>query len=130
MSSWYRNRPRSVSNLTDIYPEFGLDGSNPEMDFDLPYQEQQSRGRLILRALFGGLMLIPHFIILYFLQIGVLFVGMIGFWAILFTGKYPEGMFNFVVKVMRWAVRVNCWSTFLTPDYPSFTGEVLEGENK
>ena len=120
----------SLLNLTDVYPEFGLGGSHPEMNFDLPYQEEQSRGRLILRALFGMLMLLPHFIVLYFLQIGVAFVGMIGFFAILFTGKYPEGMFNFVVKFMRWQVRVSCWSTFLTPDYPAFTGEVLEGENK
>jgi len=120
----------ALSNLTDIYPEFGLGGSHPEMDFDLAYQENQSRGTLILRALFGGLMLIPHYFLLFFMGIAASFVGMIAFWAILFTGKYPEGMFNFVVRIWRWQYRVTSWSLFLTPNYPKFTGEVLEGENQ
>ena len=100
------------------------------MDFDLAYQENQSRGTLILRALFGGLMLIPHFFVLFFLGIATSFVGIIAFWAILFTGKYPDGMFNFVVRTWRWQYRVTSWSLFLTPDYPKFTGEILEGENQ
>ena len=95
-----------TGNLSDVYPAFGLDGTHPNMDFDLPYKEAHSRGRLILRALFGALMLIPHSFILFFLGIGVSFVNFIAFWAILFTGKYPEGMFNFVVSTWRWQFRV------------------------
>jgi lipoprotein-releasing system ATP-binding protein len=120
----------ALSNLTDVYPEFGLEGSHPEMDFDLPYQEQQSIGRLLLRVFFGVLMLIPHCFVLLFLGIGTTFVGLIAFFAILFTGKYPEGMFNFVVRTWRWQFRVSCWSTFFTDGYPKFTGRILEGENQ
>ena len=118
------------ANLTDKYPAFGLGGTHPDMDFDVPYQEEQSRGRLIIRVLFGGLMLIPHSFVLFFLGIGVSIVGIIAFWAILFTGKYPEGMFNFVVNTMRWRFRVNAWYALLTDGYPAFTGKVLDSENK
>jgi len=117
-------------NLTDVYPEFGLGGSHPDMDFDLTYQENQSRGTLILRALFGTLMLIPHYLILIFLQSAASSIGIAAFWIILFTGKYPETLFNLVSHWYRWQVRVQCWTEFLTPDYPKFTGEVLDGENQ
>ena len=120
----------SIYNLTDVYPEFGLEGSHPNINFDLPFQKQQSRGRLIIRALFGQLMLLPHIIVLVFLGIGAAFVMIISWWVILFTGKYPEGMFDFIVRVMRWQLRVQCWKIFLTPNYPDFTGKIIEGENK
>tara|TARA_B100000902_G_scaffold90293_1_gene93995 strand:+ start:1405 stop:2004 length:600 start_codon:yes stop_codon:yes gene_type:complete len=120
----------ALSNLSDIYPAFGLGGTHPHMNFDLPFQENQSRGRLILRTLLGSLMLIPHYFILFFLGIAVYFVGLAAFFTILFTGKYPEGMFNFVVTTMRWSYRVKCWYNFLTDGYPPFTGNILESENK
>ena len=127
----YQLRYNAINaNLTDGYPAFGLGGSHPEMDFDVPYQEEQSRGRLILRTLFGGLMLLPHSIVLFFLSIGTAIVGIIAFWCILFTGKYPEGMFNFVVNTMRWSYRVSAWLNLLTDGYPPFTGKVLDSENK
>ena len=119
----------ALSNLTDVYPEFGLEGSHPEMGFDLPYQEQQSRGRLLFRVFFGVLMLIPYYFVLLFQRIGTAFVGLIAFFAVLFTGKYPAGMFNFVVRTWRWKIRIECWRTFLTDGYPKFTGGILEGEN-
>lgn len=64
---------------------------------------------------------IPHYVVLFFLDIGVLF-AVIGAWfAILFTGRYPRGIFEFVVGVMRWTNRVGAYAFVLVTDrYPPF----------
>jgi hypothetical protein len=64
---------------------------------------------------------IPHYVLLLFLDIGVFF-AVIGAWfAILFTGRYPRGIFDFVVGVMRWSNRVGVYAFVLVTDrYPPF----------
>ncbi len=65
---------------------------------------------------------IPHFIILFFLTIAALVVTVIAWFAILFTGVYPRGMFGFVTGVMRWGLRVQAYALILTTDrYPPFS---------
>lgn len=115
-------------NLADGYPAFGLNGTDTQTTFDVTYQEEVSRGSMLLRAIFGIYMIIPHAFVLLFRMIGVLFCNLIAFWAILFTGSYPKGMFDFVVKTLRWQARIGCYLAYLTHVYPPFTGEVLPGE--
>ncbi len=69
------------------------------------------------------LLAIPHIIVLAFLYIAVWFVLLITFFAVLFTGKWPEGMRDFTVGVMRWHTRVNGYLLFLTDAYPPFSLE-------
>jgi hypothetical protein len=65
---------------------------------------------------------IPHFIVLFFLDIAAVVVVVVAWFAILFTGRYPEGMFNFVVGVMRWSLRVTAYAFLLVTDrYPPFS---------
>lgn len=87
------------------------------------YPERLSRGWLLLKVFFGWLYVgIPHGIILGLYGIAVAIVTFIAFWAILFTGKYPKGMFNFVVGYMRWSLRVEAYLVLLRDEYPPFSG--------
>jgi len=93
-------------------------------DYTVVYPEKLSRGLVILKALFGWLYVgIPHGIVLAFFGIAVSVVTFIAFWAILFTGKYPRGMYDFVVGYMRWNMRVTTYLSLLRDEYPPFTTE-------
>jgi hypothetical protein len=66
-------------------------------------------------------LVIPHFIVLLFLWIGVLFAVIAAWFAILFTGRYPRGIFDFVEGVIRWGARVVAYAFVLVTDrYPPF----------
>lgn len=91
------------------------------MTFDIKYQEQYSRGELLLRSLFGFIYIaLPHMFLLLFVSIASQVLGFIAFWAILFTGRYPQSWFEFQVKVMRWNLRVNSRLYNLSDGYPAF----------
>jgi hypothetical protein len=68
------------------------------------------------------LLAIPHLVVLFFLSIGAFFAVVIAWFAILFTGSYPRGLFDFVVGVGRWWVRVDAYAFLLITDrYPPFS---------
>jgi Domain of unknown function (DUF4389) len=70
------------------------------------------------------LLAIPHYIVLLFLGIGALISVIIAWFAILFTGRYPRGLFDFVVGVLRWGNRVQAYVLLLVTDrYPPFSLE-------
>jgi hypothetical protein len=67
------------------------------------------------------LLAIPHYIVLFFLDIGALVVVIVAWFAILFTGRFPRGMFGFVEGVIRWHNRVLAYAYLLVTDrYPPF----------
>jgi hypothetical protein len=64
---------------------------------------------------------IPHYIVLFFLWIAAVVVVIVAWFAILFTGRYPRGMFHFVEGVLRWHNRVAAYAVILVTDaYPPF----------
>jgi hypothetical protein len=68
------------------------------------------------------LLAIPHYIVLFFLWIAAIVVVIIAWFAILFTGRYPRGMFDFVQGVIRWGARVVAYAFVLVTDrYPPFS---------
>ena len=65
---------------------------------------------------------IPHYVILFFLGIGAIIAVIVAWFAILFTGRYPRGLFDYVEGVMRWGNRVTAYAVLLVTDqYPPFT---------
>jgi len=67
------------------------------------------------------LLALPHYIVLFFLYIGAFFAAIGAWFAILFTGRYPRGLFDFVEGVLRWTNRVVAYAFILvTDEYPPF----------
>ena len=95
--------------------------SDSSIGFTVAYPEHLSRGTLLLKTFFGWLYVgIPHGIALAFYGLAAAVVSFIAWFAILFTGQYPRGMFDFVVGVLRWQLRVNTYMLMLTDTYPPF----------
>jgi len=118
--SWRLNA--RVLNLADGYPAFGLDGTDDYTDFEIPYKEQSDRISVLLRAVFGFFyVLIPHLFVLYFLALISGILVFFAWWVVLFTGKYPVDMFNFILKTQRWGTRVNLYMMYMTDVYPPFS---------
>jgi hypothetical protein len=104
--------------LRDEYPPFSGDSGEYPLVLEVEYREDLSRWQIFLKWLFA----IPHLIILSLLFIGVFIAVIIAFFAILFTARYPRGLFDFVVGSMRWMVRVQAYSHWLMTDrYPPFS---------
>lgn len=78
------------------------------MKLTVVHQESYSRTELILRTLFGAFYIVlPHAFILFFLSIWGGILAFVAFWVVLFSGRYPESMFEYQVQLMRWQLRVN-----------------------
>lgn len=106
-----------VSLMTDVYPSTDEEQS---VHLDIPYPDAQAFSRGL--PLVKWIMAIPHYIVLSFLYIAVSVVTIIAWFAILFTGRYPRDLFNFVVDVYRWCLRVSAYAFLLTTDkYPPFS---------
>jgi hypothetical protein len=67
------------------------------------------------------LAILPHIIVLLFLELGVFVVWIISWFTVLFTGQIPRGLFDYQVGVLRWVNRVYAWVFLLTDDYPPFS---------
>ena len=87
--------------------------------YDVEYPEELSRWLIFVKLLLA----IPHFIILWALGIAAGVMGFIAFFAILFTKRYPRGLFDFVVNVNRWSANVDAYTGLLRDEYPPFSWE-------
>jgi Domain of unknown function (DUF4389) len=66
-------------------------------------------------------LVIPHFFVLLFVAIGAFFVGIYAFFAVLFTGRWPRGAFDYLVGTFRWAYRVAAYYHLMVDPYPPFS---------
>jgi len=78
-----------------------------------------------LATFFRLLMLIPQVFVFMFIYIAAYVIMFLSWWAILFTGRYPEAFFNFVTWWLRWDARLSGYAFLLTDKYPPFSGRVM-----
>jgi hypothetical protein len=103
--------------LSDTYPSTD---EEQYVHLDYPYPDAQRDLNRWL-PLVKWFLAIPHYIVLFFLGIGAFFVTIAAWFAILFTGTYPRGIFDYMVGVHRWANRVEAYAfTLATDRYPPF----------
>ena len=103
--------------LDDHYPSTDEEQA---VHLDFPYPDARQLNQWL--PLVKWLLAIPHYIVLFFLAIGAIVAVIIAWFAILFTGRYPRGLFDFVVGVMRWSNRVTGYALVLVTDqYPPFS---------
>ena len=107
-----------VMLLTDRYPStdeeqsIHIDVEYPDVEHDL------NRWMPLVK----WLLVIPHIFVLAFLILGAFLAAIVAWFAILFTGRYPEGLFDFVAGVTRWTLRVDAYAILLvTDEYPPFS---------
>ncbi len=104
--------------LTDSYPSTE---DEQAVHAEIPYPDVQKE-LLTGLPLVKWFLAIPHYVVLFFLAIAAVIVILIAWFAILFTGRYPRSLFDFVVGVLRWGLRVNGYAFLLVTDhYPPFS---------
>ena len=103
--------------LTDKFPSLDQDENPVQLEYDFPKQGRLSRWRVLVWKL---VLILPHLFVLSFLLLGVYVVVILAWFAILFTGRYPRGMFAFVVGVMRWHFRVFGYVASFNDRFPPY----------
>lgn len=91
------------------------------LTYEVQYQQEYSRGDLLLRTFFGWLYIgLPHGICLFFLSIVLWFMSLATFFIVLFTGVTPPWYYNWTVQLQRWSLRVSARTGNLADGYPAF----------
>lgn len=119
---WQARTTGYVMLFRDEYPPFG------EGDYPTDLQvRQQYDNRNRLTVLFRFFMGLPHLIILIFLGIAWSVTTIIAWFAILFTGRYPQSLYDFGMGVFGWTARVQAYMFLLVDDYPPFAMGATSG---
>ena len=115
---WRVRAAAYTSLLRDEYPPFG----------DAPYPatlelEQRDTPRNRVSVAFRLILAFPHVIAIAILGLAWFVSSVIGWFAILLTGRFPEGLYRFGVGVLQWNIRVEAYVLLLYDDYPPFSLE-------
>jgi hypothetical protein len=113
---WESNVRAYMSFMRDEYPPFSWDPGRYPVRFEVDYPEQLNRWLPLVKWLLA----VPHYVVLLLLGVAWVLVLFIVFFAILFTGRYPRGLFDFGVGVHRWQERVTMYVCLATDEYPPF----------
>lgn len=117
---WGANVSAYVGLLRDEYPPFSGQPGRYPVTFDVQYPERLSRWLIFVK----WLLVIPNAVVLALLALLAAVLYIVVYFAILFTGRFPRGLFNFIVGVNRWSYRANAYSSWLLTDrYPPFSLE-------
>jgi hypothetical protein len=114
---WQINTSSYAWLLRDEYPPFGFEEGRYPAVLQVEYPENLNRWMVLIKWLLG----IPHYIIVYILTLIGYVLWIISFFAILFTGKHPSGLFNYHVGRLRWNERMMQYFLLVTDKYPPFS---------
>ena len=114
--TWRSKAVAYMTLLRDEYPPFG-DGAYPVTFSAGEFPETRDRVRVGFRLILA----IPQFIVLFFISIAWVIIAIIGWFAILFTGAYPEGLYRFAVGYLRWSLRLESYVLLMHDKYPPFS---------
>jgi hypothetical protein len=114
---WGANVAGYTVLIRDEYPPFSFDAGLYPVSFEVDYPTDLSR----FAPLYKWILAIPHLIIVVVLTFVAFFAVFVAGFAVLFTGKYPEGIYKFVTGVLRWRARVTLYVLFMTDVYPPFS---------
>ena len=120
MTRWsWRTEFYSYNALgTDRYPPFStLSDPDYPADFQIDYPERLSRWLVLVK---WWLLAIPHYVIVGVWVDVVPILAFFGAVAVLFTGKYPKDLFDIVMGMNRWTIRVLAYASLMTDRYPPF----------
>jgi hypothetical protein len=102
--------------LEDAYPPFGDAPYPASIDIADP-TAPRNRVSVALRLLFA----IPHLIVLFFVVLAWGFTTIAAWFIVLFTGSYPQGLYEFGVGALRWRLRVEAYMLLMVDEYPPFS---------
>ncbi len=112
----YAGRVNSYASiLHDVFPPFGTETGAVPVKYEFSYAAEANR----LSNFFRMIWIIPALIITMIYSIGAAVLGLIAWFAILFTGKMPRGMFDFMEKALRINVWLQSYSNLMTDAYPN-----------
>ncbi len=117
VNRWNANVSGYTGLFRDEYPPFSWEPGRYAVTYEVDYPEELNRWLPLIKWLLA----IPHVIVLYLLFIGAFVAWVIAWFAILFTGRFPRGLFDFIVGVLRWQYRVNAYTGLLRDEYPPFS---------
>jgi hypothetical protein len=115
---WNANLSAYLALMRDEYPPFSMEAGRYPVTLEMDYPERLSRWLIFVK----WLLVIPNVIVLMVLGLAYYVTLIIAWFAILFTGRYPIGLFGFGVGVNRWGLRVSAYAFYLFTDkYPPFS---------
>lgn len=112
--------------MREDYPPFGFETTTADPGDDprvTVVYDAELDGRNRVTTFFRLILVIPQAVVLGFVGIAVAVVIFVAWFAVLFTGRWPEGLLGFVLGFERWSVRVRAYAYMLTDEYPPFTLE-------
>jgi hypothetical protein len=122
----YRYEWRAMSYalfLHEDYPPFDFevssedDRAEPHTTLSVAYPQHLDRWK----PLYKWLLAVPHYVVIAALAVAAFLAFVVGFFAVVFTGKYPHGIRDFLVNVYRYILRVQAYAGLLTDQYPPFS---------
>ncbi|RLC55420.1 MAG: DUF4389 domain-containing protein [Chloroflexi bacterium] len=114
---WQTNVYAYILLLRDDYPPFSWESGEYPLTLEVEYPDTLNRWLPLIK----WLLIIPNLIVFFFVMIVAYILIIFAWFAILFTGKFPRGMFDFIVGTMRWSLRVNAYTYLMRDEYPPFS---------